>query len=123
MRLIDADELLTQMRSCIEAVKTVNATFNFLWGYTSALHAMEDALENAPTFVPKNVRLRGQWKQARYTEAPLYICSECDKQAYKQHNYCPYCGARMFGVVKGYLTDQGKFAALRKDFKTIKKGD
>lgn len=97
MRLIDADELLTQVHSCIEAVKTVDTTFNFLWGYTSALHAMEDALENAPTFVPKNVRLCGRWKQARYTEAPLYICSECDKQAYKRHHYCPCCGAKMEG--------------------------
>lgn len=37
-------------------------------------------------------------------------------------NYCPYCGTRMFGVVRGYLTDQGKIAVLRKDFKNIKEG-
>ena len=39
----------------------------------------------------------GQWKQARYTEAPLYICSECDKPEYKRHKFCPNCGAKMKG--------------------------
>lgn len=39
----------------------------------------------------------GNWKQARYTEAPLYICSECDITAYKPHKYCPECGAKMDG--------------------------
>lgn len=38
-----------------------------------------------------------RWKQARYTEAPLYICSECYKPEYKQHKFCPNCGARMDG--------------------------
>lgn len=41
------------------------------------------------------VQKRGRWKQARYTEAPLYLCSECDKPEYKQHKYCPNCGAKM----------------------------
>lgn len=41
--------------------------------------------------------VHGRWGQARYTEAPLYICSECDKSEYKQHRYCPHCGAKMDG--------------------------
>ena len=41
--------------------------------------------------------VHGRWKQARYTEAPLYICSNCDKPEYKTHNYCPNCGAKMDG--------------------------
>ena len=41
------------------------------------------------------VQKQGRWKQARHTEAPLYICSKCDKSEYKQHNYCPNCGAKM----------------------------
>ena len=41
--------------------------------------------------------VHGRWEQARYTEAPLYICSECGKPEYKQHNYCPNCGAKMDG--------------------------
>ena len=41
--------------------------------------------------------VHGRWMQARYTEAPLYICSECDKTEYKEHNYCPNCGAKMDG--------------------------
>lgn len=39
----------------------------------------------------------GEWKQARYTEANLYICSECDAPEYKKHRYCPNCGADMRG--------------------------
>lgn len=39
--------------------------------------------------------VHGRWKLARYTEAPLYLCSECDKPEYKQHKFCPNCGARM----------------------------
>lgn len=41
-----------------------------------------------------------EWKQARYTEASLYICSGCDKPEYKQHKYCPHCGAKMDGGKK-----------------------
>ena len=41
--------------------------------------------------------VHGRWEQARYTEAPLYICSKCDKPEYKQHRYCPNCGAKMDG--------------------------
>ena len=39
----------------------------------------------------------GRWKQPRYTRAPLYVCSECDASAFKAHNYCPNCGAKMDG--------------------------
>ena len=46
----------------------------------------------------------GEWQQARYTEASLYICSECDKPEYKEHRYCPHCGAKMDGERK----DEGK---------------
>lgn len=53
MRLIDADKLLKQVRLCLDALKEVDATFDFLWGYTSALHAMEDIIENAPTITPE----------------------------------------------------------------------
>jgi len=43
----------------------------------------------------------GQWEQARYTKAPLYICSKRDKHEYKQHNFCPNCGADMRGEKDG----------------------
>ena len=39
----------------------------------------------------------GEWKPVKYTEAPLYYCSECIGSAYKQHRYCPNCGAKMDG--------------------------
>ena len=57
-------------------------------------------LRNAPTVDAVEV-VHGRWEQARYTEAPLYICSKCDKPEYKQHNYCPNCGAKMDGDGNG----------------------
>ena len=55
-----------------------------------------DCIRYMPAADVEPVR-HGQWKQARYTEAPLYICSECDKPEYKRHKFCPNCGARMDG--------------------------
>ena len=55
-----------------------------------------DAINEIPAADVEPVR-HGQWKQARYTEAPLYICSECDKPEYKRHKFCPNCGAKMKG--------------------------
>ena len=54
-------------------------------------------MEDAPTVDAVEV-MHGRWEQARYTEAPLYICSKCGKPEYKQHNYCPNCGAKMDGT-------------------------
>lgn len=51
-------------------------------------------LEDIPAADVAPVR-HGEWIQARFTDAPLYICSECYAQEYKQHNYCPHCGAKM----------------------------
>ena len=50
--------------------------------------------------------VRGRWKQARYTEAPLYLCSKCDKPEYTQHNYCPNCGAKMGEKVEHYKGEE-----------------
>ena len=49
----------------------------------------------------KDAVKHGRWEQARYTKAPLYICSKCDKHEYKQHNFCPNCGADMRGEEDG----------------------
>ena len=69
------------------------------WSCKVQAVAVED-IQNIPAADVAPVR-HGHWKQARYTEAPLYICSECDIQAYKQHNYCPNCGANMDGDTNG----------------------
>ena len=62
------------------------------WGCTEASNFLRAIREADAAEV-----VHGRWEQARYTEAPLYICSKCDKPEYKQHNYCPNCGAKMDG--------------------------
>ena len=63
------------------------------------LATVRKKLRNLP-YVDAVEVVHGWWEQARYTEAPLYICSECDKPEYKQHRYCPNCGAKMDGERK-----------------------
>ena len=62
-------------------------------GFTDAVDNIEGWLNNNTVDAVEVVH--GRWEQARYTEAPLYICSKCDKPEYKQHRYCPNCGADM----------------------------
>ena len=57
-------------------------------------------IEKIPTADVAEVR-HGCWKQVRYTEANLYLCSECDATEYKCHKYCPNCGAKMDGRGEG----------------------
>ena len=57
-----------------------------------AEETLNQQAENVKDWAPV---VHGRWMQARYTEAPLYICSECDKPEYKRHKYCPNCGADM----------------------------
>ena len=59
-----------------------------------AVGACITELSDVPTVDAVPV-VHGRWKQARYTQAPLYLCSECDKPEYKEHRYCPNCGAKM----------------------------
>ena len=97
-RLIDANALREKLQAHHDFF--VNA-----WGGFSNLpvkdKARVDEITNCiaevvnATAVDAVEVVRGRWKQARFTEAPLYICSECDKPEYKQHNYCPNCGAKM----------------------------
>jgi uncharacterized paraquat-inducible protein A len=76
-----------------EALLATYELQNFPWVDTDERY---EIARKFPTADVVEVR-HGKWKQARYTEAPLYICSECDKTEYKQHNYCPNCGAKMDG--------------------------
>ena len=89
-RLIDANALLelVQYRLPID-----NHTGEVVAGCVNITRRL---IENAPTVDAVPV-VHGRWMQARYTEAPLYICSNCDKPEYKTHNYCPNCGALMDG--------------------------
>ena len=81
-----------------------NALKSFCCEYCNAINSDEPCepadcrcmylIDEMPTVDAVEV-VHGRWEQARYTEAPLYICSKCDKAEYKQHNYCPNCGADM----------------------------
>lgn len=89
-RLIDANELVSLMKYYDEQQRTdmwETSEIEHLLGEISTVQAVEV--------------VHGRWEQARYTEAPLYICSKCGKPEYKQHNYCPNCGANMLGDVNG----------------------
>lgn len=83
-RLIDADALLEDLKSAKTNCGMCAVMTGTLIRYVK-LRPTIDAVEV----------VHGRWKQARYTEAPLYICSRCDKTEYKQHKYCPNCGALM----------------------------
>ena len=65
---------------------------HFVFQWLSECFEIEEA-----TTVDAVEVVHGRWKRAKYTEAPLYICSECDKPEYKEHRYCPNCGAKMDG--------------------------
>ena len=86
-RLIDANALIEHLTRSIDAEKGL---------FRAVCVAIKCFVEQMPTVDAVEV-VHGRWEQARYTEAPLHICSECDKPEYKQHNYCPNCGAKMDG--------------------------
>lgn len=111
MRLIDADALQKQICLCIGALEEVNASFDFLWGYLSALHAAMDTIENAFTIAPESLRPRGRWvnTESEYNyechHSAHYQCSECGRRTgirqTRTYKYCPNCGAKM----EGYTND------------------
>lgn len=88
MRLIDAEELLEQMRA------------NFrqdLWDECDDfMHSVvEETIMEAPAIDPESLRARGEWRAVR-DSGGVYVCSEC--MAIMPHNtarFCPQCGAKM----------------------------
>lgn len=90
IRLIDANALLRVQNVC--KVTEYDET-GCGWSY---LAVPVDAVKAAPTIDAVPV-VHARWRQAKFTQAPLYICSVCDSQAYTSHNYCPCCGAKMDG--------------------------
>ena len=95
-RLIDAENIARKLKNahCAECNVVRKIQCSACW--------VEDVLELLDGDAVDAVEVvHGRWEQARYTEAPLYICSECDKPEYKQHNYCPNCGAKMDGDGNG----------------------
>ena len=61
---------------------------------------------NAPTIDHEELRLKGRWERVIPTKSAAkwstkVSCSNCHKQGYTHHNYCPNCGAKMEGVTDG----------------------
>ena len=82
MRLIDADALLNRMTKAMESGSNLNGTFHLY-------------IEHAPTIQ----RPTGEWIQKDMCADRF--CSECnyavwDSEA-EEYNFCPNCGAKMFG--------------------------
>ena len=84
MRLIDADDLITQMESDAEQMESM--AFKF------ATYAAINEARHAPTVEPE--RKTGHWIE-HYGDSK---CSECGYELkIYDTNYCPNCGARMDG--------------------------
>ena len=88
MRLIDADELETEV------------VWHYTEGYIEVVNASE--IENAPTIEPK----RGEWVIGENENDGWCKCSVCGYvnltcEVYaigsEAYNYCPNCGASMKG--------------------------
>lgn len=103
-RLIDVNDAIRKLEDEVSMCEPVSKDDGHIDAYKKRvipklLRNVIDWLQNQPTVDAVEV-VHGRWKHARYTEAPLYICSECDKPEYKQHRYCPNCGAKMDGDPK-----------------------
>ena len=86
MRLIDADELLSDIERTIEESGCVNHEGEIM-----------DCVRYAPTIDAAPV-IRGEWKNAYksgHKPNPENVCSECDCWSHRRSSYCPSCGAKM----------------------------
>ena len=88
---IEREALEIALRRSLNFLMAENGEYDH---YTSGFDEAVTRVEDFQAADVEPVR-HGRWKQARYTEAPLYICSECDKPEYKRHKFCPNCGAKM----------------------------
>ena len=99
-RLIDANAFYNRLRNTVYDIAENDDFGHLQLGYSLDIIAV--VLKQTKTVEAVEV-VHGRWKQASYTEAPLYICSGCGKPEYKQHNYCPNCGAKMDGDGNGLV--------------------
>ena len=118
MRLIDADELITQIESYIErkAITEKDAKiFELICGLIdNALtveacniidelnNQIDDLSENLAWYINERNRLlkerrpQGKWINTRPPEmSDNIVCSLCGYDSIASFNYCPNCGAKM----------------------------
>lgn len=59
--------------------------------------------DGCPTVYSNQERKKGKWERevlgstSGYGTTVMYQCSECERMAINQYNYCPWCGADMRG--------------------------
>lgn len=96
-RLIDADAL-------VKAFNEAQVEFD---EYYKGLGRAKVITDNAPTVVAENAtsdRPQGEWVEKQETPASVsYYCSNCKMSDLPVLPYCPWCGAKMKGVMKNEI--------------------
>jgi hypothetical protein len=89
MRLIDADKLVAELQK-----KPIHD------GHFIHTRDVSDAIFNAPTLSPDEVRGVGAWEHQELAPTNWTFCSVCGRHRSKKYKwyYCPNCGARMKGA-------------------------
>lgn len=93
MRLIDADALKEKAKMRGHCLRPMITAYN--------LCVDTNAIDNAPTIAPEELRPRGEWEvtvlessdRVFRTGAPH--CNKCGRQAPHRTPFCPNCGADM----------------------------
>ena len=85
-RLIDADELCSEMQEYVFPI-----TSNNLMGAADAYYRILHLLDDAPTVDAVEV-VHGEWIDG--------TCNNCGQVDFSKPNYCPNCGAKMDGGKK-----------------------
>lgn len=100
MRLIDADALKEDLRESYEALQKIYVGLKhhedkrICGGQLSSFLEAILRVKDAPTIEAAPVR-HGKWENAKYIEAPVYVCSECGNREPLPRKFCPECGAMM----------------------------
>ena len=96
-RYIDADKLYTKIKT------ETNPYGKPSLDYESGVKVL-DIINRQPTADVVEVR-HGEWR-VKDLNNPLYEskkaphCSECEYMSFIRHDYCPNCGAKMYGERK-----------------------
>ena len=105
MRLIDADELLRQIKAIHAAVDTSDVNVAYDTGFHTATSQMQGLIEYMPTISPDSLRPKGRWMKSEddYCGLSTWKCSLCreewcfeidDDVKDLNYNFCPSCGLR-----------------------------
>ena len=94
MRLIDADALSKKWQEVLDEKADEKGTLAYI-----TFELFIDRLKEEPTIEAEPVK-RGRW-ETNSDRPDSLICSICkcgfDMWKHDPHNYCPNCGAKMYG--------------------------